>query len=431
MRLERAGTRAVLASRNADRLVVPASNMKIATLAAAALRLGWDYRFTTTLHLRGDRRDHVLDGDLVVIGGADPTIGRGPDPLATFREWARTLRATGLRRIDGALVGDPTKFGDAWLGDSWSWDDLTFGYAAPYSGLTFTENVVRVRITPGAASGEPAAVTLSPMASGLELNASVTTSAKGTPAAFTVNRSLIAPVLDVTGSVPSGNAVVERTVAVAEPARYFLGALRAVLAEEGIEIRGATQVMSVDVAQLPSPSVVHRSAPLADVAQRFMKVSQNLYGEVLLRVLTTTEGHTTPADARTALHDTLATLGVTTAEVQGMDGSGLSRRDFLTARAVATLLQAMAQPPHRDAFRATLPIAGQDGTIGTRFRTSPCRGRLFAKTGTLAHARALSGYITSTSGEEYVFSVIANNFLAPARDIDGIVDDALSLVCAS
>jgi D-alanyl-D-alanine carboxypeptidase/D-alanyl-D-alanine-endopeptidase (penicillin-binding protein 4) len=91
----------------------------------------------------------------------------------------------------------------------------------------------------------------------------------------------------------------------------------------------------------------------------------------------------------------------------------------------------MAQPPHRQAFRATLPIAGRDGTIAARFKDSPCVDRLLAKTGTLSHARALSGYITSASGTEYVFSVIANNFLAPTREIDAIVEGALGLVCAS
>ncbi len=432
VRLERAGSRTVLASRNADRLVLPASNMKIATLAAAAVRLGWDYRFTTTVHLRGVRREHVLTGDVVVVGGADPTIGRGTDPLATFREWARALRAAGVQRVDGDLVGDPTRFGDAWLGDTWSWDDLTYGYAAPYSGLTFTENAVRVRVTPATAPERPAIVTLATMASGLEVRNRVVTTDASHPASVSIARALTVPMLEVTGTMPIGGAAVERTVAVADPARYFLGALRAVLAEEGVEIRGRTIVARVEAATLREPVVVHHSAPLSEVAQRFMKASQNLYGEVLLRVMATADDdEATPDEARTALHETLAALGVPAGTVQGMDGSGLSRRDFMTATAVATLLQAMAQPPHREAFRATLPIAGQDGTIATRFRASPCRARVLAKTGTLAHARALSGYITSASGGEYVFSVIANNFLVPTRDIDAIVEGALSAVCAS
>jgi len=421
----------ILVSRNADRLVLPASNMKVVTLAAAATRLGWDYRFRTRLYATGTREGHVQHGDLVVIGSADPTIGRGDEPLATFRAWARQLRAQGLRRIEGDLVGDPSRFGEEWLGDSWSWDDLPAGYAAPYSGLIFNENVVRVRVAPGAAEGEPVDVTASPVAYGLHLNPVARTTTAGRASTVRVTRALGSSVLDVTGAMPIGTPPVDRTVSVSDPPRYFLGALRAALAEEGVDVRGRTLVAARPDVDGTAPLLVHESAPLSDVAQRFMKVSQNLYGEVLLRVLSATSAPASPADARTALQQTLATIGVPTESVQGLDGSGLSRRDFVTARAVTTLLHAMAQPPHREPFRATLPIAGVDGTIANRFKGNPCAGRLFAKTGTLSHARALSGYITSASGREYVFSVIANNFLAPTRQIDTIVEDALALVCAS
>jgi D-alanyl-D-alanine carboxypeptidase/D-alanyl-D-alanine-endopeptidase (penicillin-binding protein 4) len=429
---ESAGLRpaVVLASRNADRLVLPASNMKIVTLAAAATRLGWDYRFRTELHTTGTRDGHTVRGDLVVIGGADPTIGRGDDPLATFRDWARQLRTQGVQRIDGDLIGDPSRFGEEWLGDSWSWDDLPAGYAAPYSGLIFNENVVRIRVTPGASEGAPAVVTASPVAYGLHLNPVARTSVAGQPSTMRVSRGLGSSVIDITGTMPIGAAPVDRVVSVSDPARYFLGALRAALAEAGIDVRGRTRVAGTsDVSG--TRVLVHESAPLSDVARRFMKVSQNLYGEVLLRVATGTSPGASPAAARASLQDALTAIGVPTGSVQGLDGSGLSRRDFVTARAITTLLLAMAHPPHREAFRATLPIAGRDGTIATGFKGSPCVDRLVAKTGTLSHARALSGYITSASGAEYVFSIIANNFLVPTREIDAIVEGALGLVCAS
>lgn len=419
----------VLVSRHADRLVIPASNMKIATLAAAALRLGWDYRFRTQVFATGQREGHVLHGDLVLVGGADPTIGRGDDPLATFRGWARQLHQQGLRRIEGDLVGDPSRFGDEWLGDSWSWDDLPAGYAAAYSGLIFNENVVRIRISPGPSEGQPAIVTALPVAYGLHVNPAVTTSATGQPVTARATRDLGSSIIDVTGSIPVGGTSVDRVVSVSDPPRYFLGALRAVLADEGIEIRGRTRVEPTSPLG-GTPLLVHESAPLAEIAQRFMKVSQNLYGEVLLRALSASPA-ASPAGAQQTLHEALATIGVPMGSVQGRDGSGLSRRDLVTAEAVTRLLLAMAEPAHHQQFRAALPVAGRDGTIATRFKGSPCVDRLFAKTGTLAHVRALSGYVTSASGHQYVFAVIANNFLAPTRDIDGIVEDALALVCAS
>lgn len=431
VRLERldTGGPVVLVSRNAERLMIPASNMKIATLAAAAARLGWDYRFRTSLLAAGPVDGHVLRGDLVVVGGADPTIGRGDDPLATFRDWARQLRAKGVRRIEGDLVGDPSRFGEEWLGDSWSWDDLPFGYAAAYSGLIFNENVVRIRVTPGLHADAPVVVAASPGAYGFRLNSTARTNAAGEPATLRVTRALGSPIVDITGSLPVGATPVERTVSVADPPRYFLGALRTVLAEEGVEIRGGTRVEATQQSG-DAPLLVHESAPLASVAQRFMKVSQNLYGEVLLRVLAGPAAGAS-AGASQTLHDTLATLGVSAGSAQGLDGSGLSRRDFLTARTVTTLLEAMAVPPHREPFRATLPVAGRDGTLSTRFAGSPCVDRLLAKTGTLAHVRSLSGYITSATGTEYAFAVLANNYIAPTADIDRIAEDALSLVCAS
>ncbi len=431
VRLERLDTSdpVVLVSRNADRLMIPASNMKIATLAAAATRLGWDHRFRTEIVATGSRDGHVVRGDLIVVGGADPTIGRGDDPLATFRDWARRLRAAGIRRVDGDLVGDPSRFGEAWLGDSWSWDDLPAGYAAAYSGLIFNENVVRISVAPGPHAGAPVIVAASPVAYGLHLAPAAVTSDAGEASTIRVTRGLGSSIIEITGSLPVGAAPIDRTVSVSDPPRYFLGALRAMLAEEGIEIRGATRVEATQPLAV-TPLLVHESAPLADVARRFMKVSQNLYGEVLLHALATSPA-SPGSSPKQALEEALAALGVPAGGAQGLDGSGLSRRDFLTARTVTTLLDAMAVPPHREPFRATLPIAGRDGTLATRFAGSPCVDRLIAKTGTLAHVRSLSGYITSATGTEYAFAVLANNYIAPTADIDRIAEDALALVCAS
>ncbi len=433
VRIERADTGAVLVDRNAGRLLIPASNMKIVTLAAAATRLGWDFRFQTRLHATGARHGHALRGDLVVVGGADPTIGRGPDPLATFRDWARQLRAQGIQRIDGDLIGDPTRFGEDWLGGAWSWDDLPYGYAAKYSGLIFDENVVRLRVQPGPAPGQPARIALSPDVFEFHVRARVETSPAGEAPTLAVHRDGQSPVVEVTGSIPHGGPPVERTLAVDDPARFFLGVLRQTLAGEGIEVRGRTRVERTDDTALGAPLIVHASPPLPEVARRLMKVSQNLYGEVLLRALTAdaAAGAAPAADARRALQDAIGAIGVPTGSVQGLDGSGLSRRDFVTAEALITLLRHMDVEPHREPFRATLPVAGRDGTLARRFTGNPCEGRLIAKTGTLAHARALSGYITSASGTPYVFAVIANNFIVPAREIDAIVEDALGVLCAS
>src|SRR5690606_13959941 len=192
-------------------------------------------------------------------------------------------------------------------------------------------------------------------------------------------------------------------------------ALRLALAMEGVEVRGDARVASLPPHETVAPALVlaqHRSAPLADVAIRFMKVSQNLYGEALQHALVPGAGATLAA-RRTAVDTALASLGVPTDDLQVADGSGLSRRNFVSARTLVRLLRALDAPAHRSHVRRTLPVAGVDGTLSRRLEGTACEGRVLAKTGTLSHARALSGYLTLASGREITFSVLANNHLRP------------------
>ncbi len=146
----RSTTGAVLYELNSRKLMMPASNMKIVTLAAAAETLGWDYRFKTTLETAAPVEDGALEGDLIVRGGGDPTINaRDRRAAAVFDEWADALKAAGITRIDGRIVGDDSAFDDATLGGGWAWDYLQDGYAAPVGALEFNENIATLTVRPG------------------------------------------------------------------------------------------------------------------------------------------------------------------------------------------------------------------------------------------------------------------------------------------
>lgn len=425
-----ADTGEVLYARDPDRRLLPASNMKLVTLATAAQRLGWAYRFPTTIWSAAPV-DGSVGGDLYVRGSGDPTIGWPTDAASlAMREWARALRAQGVTRIEGDLVGDPDAYGADRFGDSWSWDDLTFGYAAPYAGLTFHENTVAVVVEPAPTAGQPARVRIEPAGSGLRIVPDVRTTEAVSPARLSVDRPLGDAVLHIRGEVPPGAARLVRYVAVPDAARFFLDAFRRALAVEGIDVRGTTRVATLPAEPDATAGVrlVHRSAPLADIAVRFMKVSQNLYGEALLHAVAP-QPDATLATRRAAVTDALKSLGVATDDLLVTDGSGLSRRNFVSARTLVALLRALDAPAHRTAFRRTLPIAGVDGTLERRLRGTPCEGRVRAKTGTLSHARALSGYLATASGRDVIFSVLANNHLRPTSDVDAVVDEALVSLC--
>ncbi|MGH9308246.1 MAG: D-alanyl-D-alanine carboxypeptidase/D-alanyl-D-alanine endopeptidase, partial [Vicinamibacterales bacterium] len=235
---------------NPGKMMVPASNMKIVTLAVAAEALGWDRRFTTTLETSGSIEAGVLRGDLIVRGGGDPTIntreGRG---AAVFAEWCATLQALGIHEIEGRVIGDDQLFDDEGLGGGWAWDYLQYGYAAPVGALQFNENVASLVVLPGAAAGDPAVLTF-PAGTGLSVWNRAFTGAPGTPETIDFRRHLDRPMLEITGSVPLAPAspddaaadrirTVVRQVAVVNPTLYFAQAFEDALAAAGIRVTGA------------------------------------------------------------------------------------------------------------------------------------------------------------------------------------------------
>ena len=427
-------TGALIYERTPDTRLLPASNNKLVTLAAAAVHLGWDHRFETTISAGAAPLEGVLASDLEVRGGGDPTFGwPTADAMNQMRSLARAVRESGVVRVEGDLVGDPSAFGADRYGDAWSWDDLVYAYAAPYAGLTFHENTVLLQVTPAAHAGGEARVHVQPVGAGLRVVNEVRTvdAATPSPGRLSIDRAPGGRTLTVRGDVRVSDDPALLRASVPDPARFFLDALRIALALEGVEVRGEARVAALPpLATSPDTRVLarHQSAPLADVAVRFMKVSQNLYGEALQHALVT-GSDATLAQRREVVDAALATLHVPTDDLQVADGSGLSRRNFVSARTLVQLLRALDAPAHRTHVRRTLPVAGVDGTLERRLEGTACEGRVLAKTGTLSHARALSGYVTLASGREVTFSVLANNHLQPTAAIDAVVDAALVALC--
>ena len=380
-----------------DTLLVPASNMKILTLAAAAERLGWDYTFTTTIAAAGPIVDGVLRGDLVVTGTGDPTIGGRSEPAgAVMDRWADALWQRGLRHVDGRLIGDDRAFSGPGLGDGWAWDDLASGYAAPVSALQANVDAAEVRVTPGASEGDPATVTLGPDESGLRLEQAVTTAPRDSAASIELTRRPGDDVLSVRGTVPAGSPQVVRTAAVEAPTAYFLSLLSSALARRGILVRdSAKRLLDLPPAEWPAAAdtvlVEHRSMPLRDAAAVLMKASQNQYAETLLRSLARSdEGAAgTVEGGRAVLRRVLTAWGIPAETYVVADGSGLSRYNYVTAGTLAAILARMhGDPRQREPWLAALAVGGQDGTLGKRFRGTAADRRRARQDG---HARERPG----------------------------------------
>lgn len=421
----------VLYALNPQTLMMPASNMKILTLAAAAETLGWDHRFRTTLESSAPIEGGALEGDLIAVGGGDPTINsRDNRAAAVLDEWAASLKARGITRIEGNIVGDASAFEPPELGRGWAWDDLQYGYAAPVSALEFNENTAPLTVTPGSAAGDQAGLQLPPD-TGLGLVHHVVTGQPGTATSIAIGRTPNDHYLDVNGSIAADAKPITRDVAIASPERYFARAVLDGLAARGIVTRGLPLGRPNDsqVAAAPRRILVESfSPPLRDIAATMMKVSQNLYAETLLKqVGAAASGGTASAESgRQAARGVFAKWNIPQETYVQADGSGLSRYDYVTADLIVTILEHMFRDPrHHDAFTAALPIAGKDGTIASRMKRTRAEGNAIAKTGSIANVRTLSGFVRARNGETLAFSILANSFTIPPATVTWMADVAV------
>ena len=419
-----------LYSRNAGKLMMPASNMKIVTLAAAAEQLGWDYCYETKVFAAGSIANGVLDGDLVVVGSGDPSL-MAADGMSdrVFGEWAETLTQRGIRAINGRVIGDDNGFEKETLGLGWMWDDLSDYDSAGVGALQFNENAVRVTIVPGPKAGDGVGVSLTPTGSGLTVANAIKTAAAGTAPSIAPHRLAGSTRLELTGSIAADAAPYSFKVSVDNPTQFYVTTLKSALIANGIDVRGP----AVDVDDLRdapattgAPAITYRSAPLSELAVRLMKISQNQYAETLLKTLSAAPGvvPTAAAGWKAALA-IFERWGVPPGSLIQRDGSGLTRYDFVTPEALVTILAHVDHDARlRGPFTASLPIAGRDGTLASRMKGTPAEGNVRAKTGSMTPVRGTSGYVTSADGEPLVFAILANNYDSSASTITQ-TEDAL------
>jgi D-alanyl-D-alanine carboxypeptidase/D-alanyl-D-alanine-endopeptidase (penicillin-binding protein 4) len=422
---------ATVFSLNAHKFLVPASNQKVLTSAAAAERLGWDYRYTTRILATGPIKGGTLEGDLVVVGNGDPSINpRHEDRWGVFDRWADQLAGRGIRIVDGRLIGDDNAFAEPGWGDGWAWDDIAFGYGAPVSALQYHENELEILVGPGMETGARAIISSSPLGSGMTIDHGVTTVAAGSPTRITQQRVPGSNLLRLSGQVALDGPTRTVRAGVENPTLMYVNALREALGRHGIFVSGGT----VDVDDLRTPPaldgatemLVDRSPPLSELVDVTLKWSRNLYAETLLYSLSPPDAPATAASGLRALQDTLGTWGVAADWYLPRDGSGLSRYDYLTPNALVSLLTHLWNDPrHKEMFRGTLPVAGVAGSIADRLKGTAAEGRVWAKTGSMSQVRSLAGYLQTQADEPMVFAILVNGFRVPASQIDEVVNNVL------
>ena len=414
--VEVAETGEVLYEAQGEKLFVPASNTKIVTAAVALDALGPSYRWETSLAADGEISEGVLDGDLWIVGGGDPWLTR-----EAVVSWPDLLRRAGVRRITGSVIGDDRAFGGPQWGEGWFWHEIYAYWAAGVSGLQVRPNTVRAQLVPGSHVGDPVRFELLRPGPPLPLVVKVRTGAPGSDVRLQYEPPPEGGDVRMTGWIPASDTV-PLHLATHHPTLYLLAHLGQALEAGGIEVAG--DIRRARDGERPTRltwSHVVRSDSLGAAVAEMLKPSDNQMAESILRTVgRERSGDGTAAAGLAVVEGVLAGWGIESGAISLSDGSGLSRYNRIAPNAMARLLRAMWRHPQYRVFFDGLPVAAVDGTLRRRLSGTPAEENVRAKTGSLASARALSGYLTDGSGETLVFSLMVNGY-----DVSGSVAEAL------
>jgi D-alanyl-D-alanine carboxypeptidase/D-alanyl-D-alanine-endopeptidase (penicillin-binding protein 4) len=407
--------------RNETVRLMPASNRKLFTAATALAVLGDDYRFQTTASgWEALGADGVLPEGICLTGCGDAALSRKDlDALAD-----QAYRA-GVRRIAGNVYGDGTCFtpGEEY-GAGWGWDYLSDDYAAAVAGLEVDDGDFVVDIT-GSDAGDRPKVALDPPVTTIPVVNIAVSAAGARTADLAVTREWDRDAVTVSGQIAPG-AHVRQTFSVAGPVRFAAECFRLALIRRGIAVDGHAVALSGSLRGMHVIASV-TSEPMSKYLALMLKPSDNLIAESLMRVVgLQKEGKGDYETGRRAEIAFLNKIGISEAECDLADGSGVSRRNNVTADAVCRLLAYLAKQTDFPDFYADLPIAGVDGTLRRRLQNSG-GAQIHAKTGSLTGACALSGYYTDGGGKRYAFSLLFNNYPGKIATVRAIQDRVVTV----
>jgi serine-type D-Ala-D-Ala carboxypeptidase/endopeptidase (penicillin-binding protein 4) len=400
---------------------IPASNTKMLTTAAAFVSLSTLDR--PDLEGGAEVRLEPRPGgppDVVLAGSGDARLSSAPDCVSNCLA-ALADAVAAKARIVRDVVGDDTFFPDQRWSPGMSWNNIPTRSGTAASALSLDDNELRLTIAPGVARGAPARLDVAPH---FEIDNRILTIASG-PTSLSYDRLPGSRRLRLTGVIAVGASPELLRLGIDDPAHYAAWRLKSLLEARGVRVTGEAQARhrpasgiddpalrgSAPAPRPPRPEPLARLTPpaLLDDIALINKESQNLHAELLLRRLGRVRGTGSLADGIAEVKAMMDAAGVPPAQWSLSDGSGMSTYNRLSPRGIVRLLRWIEGQPWGSAWRATLPVAGVDGTLDDRFKGTALEGRLFAKTGTLNATNALSGWLVTKSGRTFAFSAYAND----------------------
>jgi serine-type D-Ala-D-Ala carboxypeptidase/endopeptidase (penicillin-binding protein 4) len=425
----------VLVEVNPDKTFLPASVLKMVTTSTALEKLGPEFKHRTDVYTNGTvEPDGTVKGDLILVGRGDPNLTDTYGELSekpALRELAEKLWSSGIRKVQGDIIGDDSYFDTKDSGNGWTSHDLKAPYGARVDALSINNNVVWVHVRPTKYK-QAVTVELDPPTSYFHIRNTGTTGKKSVKRTLSVRLTKGTENIVVSGILPASKNY-SQYILLEKPAEATAAMFRDEVRKQGISVHGkvyATHRGDVSKKEQAGWKLLaeHLSPPLMRALQIINKHSQNLHAEMLLRTLGAEfKGIGSDEAGLHVVKEFLVETGIDSEKIRLNDGCGLSRENLLTPRFQTSLLEFLSKRPYFNLFRDTLAVSGTDGTLRNRLSAADVKGTIHAKTGTLNGVTALSGYITTQSGRNLIFSIFANHVSAVAKT-KKTIDEICSLL---
>lgn len=429
--IRKADSGEILYSSFGDIQLHPASNLKLLTAASALETLGVDYQFSTEVWTDGELKGNTLVGNLYLKGKGDPTLLKAD--LDTF---AKDLLASGIHKINGKIIADDNWYDDVRLSPDLVWSDESTYYGAQVSALTLSPNrdydtgTVLVEVEPSSKVGKQAQVTLLPKTEYVTIINKTKTVDKDGSNTISVERDHGSNQIIVDGTIPLHTNKSKYWIAVWNPTQYTLNVWKESLQENGIGFNANSKLKTGVTPKNATLLTFKKSMPLKHLLIPFMKLSNNGHGEILTKEMgkiVYKEGSW--KNGLKVIHDTLTSFGVDNSTLFLRDGSGISHQNLIPANELSRFLYSIQNKEWFPAFENSLPVAGNPdrfvgGTLRNRLKEAPFSVK--AKTGTLTGVSSLSGYVTTKSGQKWIFSIMINNHLSDS--VKSIEDEMVKAI---
>ncbi len=417
----------VIANVNADKILMCASTAKLFSTFSALEILGADYRPSTSLYTDGYIDSNgTLQGNLIVRGGGDITLGSKyfHEEAAQFdflNLWKDTLQNLGIRSIRFSVIADGSRFGYAGVPDGWDWSDMGNYYGAGASGINFYDNTVKYHFQTFSTGRKAKLLRTFPLDENLKFRHTIESAAIRKDQSYLFGAPYSQDRFGI-GSLPSNRKDFTVKGSMHDPEFMLAKEMSTFFTDSNIQVSGIPygfRLLGLDPIPYDSLTLLytHKGQRLKDIIDATNLNSVNLFAEGLLNLIGFEKnGFGSTSSGIKGVYANLKNK----VNLEGMklkDGSGLSRKNAVSAQNFCNLLGYIYKSKLYDEFKSSLAIAGETGTLKNICRSQAASGKMFAKSGTLSNVKAYSGYVKSGSGKNLAFSIIVNNFNCPRYQI--------------